>query len=65
MNRCEKCKKAIMDGEERSHHGKSLCEDCLIDVLLPPVKKMYYDNDASGFMVRLKDSYIAHPQKYH
>ncbi|MCP4692174.1 MAG: hypothetical protein GY859_29280 [Desulfobacterales bacterium] len=65
MSDCERCKKPIIEGDERAHNEKTVCEDCYIDLLLSPVRKMYYENDASGFMLRLKDAYIAHPQQYH
>ncbi len=32
---CEKCSKQIKQGEEMQHNGKTLCEDCYIDVLSP------------------------------
>ncbi len=64
MTSCQKCKSSISTGEEREHNSNILCEDCYIDLLLPPVRKMHYENNAS-FMLRLKDSYIACPQQYH
>jgi hypothetical protein len=33
---CDKCGDAIEVGEERELHGKTLCEDCYMDVLSPP-----------------------------
>ncbi|MGD9335427.1 MAG: hypothetical protein PVJ50_10615 [Desulfobacterales bacterium] len=32
---CERCKEAILKGEEREHHGQILCEDCFMDLLSP------------------------------
>ncbi|MCP3875791.1 MAG: hypothetical protein GY699_21890 [Desulfobacteraceae bacterium] len=32
---CSKCKVAILNGDEREHKRKILCEDCYIDVLSP------------------------------
>ena len=65
MKHCDTCGKAIDDGEDREHNSKICCEDCYIDAILPPVRKMYYENDASEFMRRLKDGYIVIPQRYH
>ena len=33
--RCEKCGGQIASGEEARHLGRTLCEDCYIDVLSP------------------------------
>lgn len=65
MNTCKKCKKIIRNEETYKHHSEILCEDCYTDILLPPVRKMYYEKIGSGFMTRLKDSYIACPQQFH
>ena len=65
MMKCDRCNFKIEKGEERNLNSRILCEDCYIDALLPPVRKMYYKNDASEFMRRLKDSYIASPQQFH
>ncbi len=64
MIHCYKCKKAINEGEGKTHKAKILCDDCYIDELLPKKQRAHYDND-SEFMQRLKESYPAHPQKYH
>jgi len=64
MPKCDKCDLPVHDKDKRGFNGKTLCEDCYIDMLLPPVRKMYYENSDS-FMLRLKDSYIACPQQYH
>lgn len=61
---CHKCNQTINDGEEIKKNSKTLCEDCYIDTLLPPVQKSYFENDSS-FMQRLNNSYIAHPQTFH
>lgn len=42
-----------------------LCEDCYLELRLPKVGKTFYENDPAEFMRRLKDSYSAHPQRYH
>jgi len=65
MTKCDRCNVKIVKGEERNFNSSILCEDCYIDAVLPPVRKMYYENDSSEFMRRLKDSYIACPQKFH
>jgi hypothetical protein len=33
--KCEKCGEEIGIGEEREHGGRTLCEDCFMDVLSP------------------------------
>jgi hypothetical protein len=33
--KCDKCSKNIEEGEKREIHGRTLCEDCYIDVLSP------------------------------
>jgi hypothetical protein len=65
MEKCDVCGLPLEDGEKRERNGRSICEDCYIDGLLPPVRKMHYENSSANFMIRLKDSYIAHPQKFH
>ena len=64
MINCDKCNKAVNEGEGRKHNSKTLCEDCYIDELMPRMPKAHYDNDAE-FMQRLQDSYSLHPQKFH
>ncbi len=32
---CQQCSQAIESGEERSLHGRTLCEDCYLDALSP------------------------------
>ncbi len=64
MTRCYKCKNVINDGDERKHNSKVLCEECYLDEIVSPVRKMYYEH-SSSFMLRLKDSYISNPQKFH
>jgi hypothetical protein len=32
---CDKCGENIKEGEQRELHGRTLCEDCYIDVLSP------------------------------
>jgi DNA-directed RNA polymerase subunit RPC12/RpoP len=63
--KCEKCGQIIQDNDGYKSRDKILCEDCYIDMLLPPVGKMYYEHSASNFMIRLKDSYISCPQQFH
>ncbi len=65
MTNCDKCKISVSKGEEYQHNSKILCEDCYIDILLSPIRKMYYESSSSNFMLRLKDSYIACPQQFH
>jgi len=65
MKHCDTCGRAIDEGEERKHQSKTVCEDCYIDTLLPPVRKTYYENDSSEFMRRLRDAYTSIPQRYH
>lgn len=62
---CDKCKRIIVDGEEKEINSKILCDDCYIDAIWPPVRKMYYENDPAEFMRRLKEMYSLHPQQYH
>jgi hypothetical protein len=62
---CSHCQSAIDVSEAREHRGMVLCEDCYIQVLWPPVRKMYYENDHAEFMRRLKESYVSFPQQYH
>jgi len=65
MMKCDRCNIKIVKGEGRNLNSRILCEDCYIDAVLPPVRKMYYENDSTEFTRRLKDSYIACPQKFH
>ena len=65
MNKCEKCNVKVVKGEEKNLNSIILCEDCYIDDVFPPVRKMYYENDSSEFTRRLKDSYISCPQQFH
>ncbi len=65
MIKCDKCDELVSCGEEREFNARVLCEDCYIDAISSPVRKMWYDNDPSGFMLRLQDSYSAHQQQYH
>jgi len=64
MINCDKCKKAVGEGEGRKYNSKTLCEDCYIDELMPKMPKAHYDNDAE-FMQRLQDSYSVRKQRYH
>jgi hypothetical protein len=32
---CDKCQTVIEEGEEKSHNGRLLCEDCYMDALSP------------------------------
>jgi len=64
MANCDKCNKSVNQGEEMELGSQVLCEDCYIDAVSLPVRKMYYES-SSNFMMRLKDSYIACPQQYH
>jgi predicted HTH transcriptional regulator len=36
MKVCEQCGKTIQDGEEREKDGRTLCEDCYIDLISSP-----------------------------
>ncbi len=63
--KCKQCNSIIKQDEERVFNAEILCEDCYIDAQLPPVRKMFYDQDGTEFYRRLKDSYIACPQKFH
>ncbi len=65
MIRCNKCNSAINDGEEVEHNSVVLCEDCYLDTIISPVRKMYYENDKAEFMQRLKESYPVRKQKFH
>ena len=64
MQNCENCKKSFHNDDLKEFCTKMLCEDCYIDEVVPKMPKAHYGNDAE-FMNRLKDSYIAHPQKFH
>jgi hypothetical protein len=33
--KCERCKTAVVKGEQKALHGQTLCEDCYIDLLSP------------------------------
>ena len=33
--KCDNCNKVLASGEERDHLGRTLCEDCYMDVLSP------------------------------
>lgn len=33
--KCERCDATIAIGDEREHHGQTLCKDCLVDALSP------------------------------
>jgi hypothetical protein len=35
MMQCEQCKTILQAGEENNHLGRSLCEDCYMDMLSP------------------------------
>ncbi len=35
---CERCNISIKEGEEKKHKGKTLCEDCCMDILSPKYK---------------------------
>jgi len=61
---CIKCEATFREEDMKSLHGKSLCEDCYIDEVMPKMPKAHYDND-SEFMNRLKDSYSVRKQQYH
>jgi hypothetical protein len=65
MKKCDLCNQPLNDNEKWEHNGHKICEDCYIDGLLPKVRKMHYENSTANFMIRLKDSYIAFPQKFH
>jgi hypothetical protein len=32
---CDKCGSSILEGEDREHYGRALCEDCYMDALSP------------------------------
>jgi len=64
MQNCENCKKSFHYDELKEFYTKRLCEDCYIDEVVPKMPKAHYGNDVE-FMNRLKDSYIAHPQRFH
>lgn len=34
--KCDQCGSVIAQGEEQAHLGRTLCEDCYMDVLSPP-----------------------------
>jgi len=33
--KCERCKTVVPEGEQRTLHGQTLCEDCYMDLLSP------------------------------
>lgn len=35
LMQCERCKRVILEGEEKELHGQTLCEDCYMDLLSP------------------------------
>ena len=65
MKNCDRCNQSIKSEEERTFNSKLLCEDCYIDVVLPPTRKPYYNNGPSEFMRRLQDNHTVCTQKYH
>ncbi len=65
MMTCSKCGKSVSRGDKREHNSEVLCEDCYIDAVSLPVRKMYYENCGSNFMLRLKKSYSVGQQQYH
>lgn len=65
MAHCEQCQTSVSSEDEKKLHSRILCEDCYIDAVWPPVRKMYYENDPAGFVQRMKDSYSMNPQQYH
>ncbi len=65
MINCYKCNNSINDGEGVEHNSVVLCEDCYLDTIISPVRKMYYENNNAAFMQRLKESYPVHKQKFH
>ena len=62
---CIRCNRKIRSEDLCLHPMGSVCEDCYIDLLMPPMPKMIYENDPGRFMMRLKDSHIACPQRFH
>ncbi len=54
---CAKCQKPIAHGEQRTHVGVLLCEDCYIKLVHPATGKPHYKHDSAGFMRRLKTTY--------
>ena len=64
MPLCAKCKKTIPHEDVKLLYGKTLCEDCYMDEVMPKMPKAHYDNGAE-FMNRLKDSYSMRKQRYH
>ncbi len=64
MRNCDNCKKFFQDDDVKDFNTRILCEDCYIDEVMPKMLKPHYNNDTE-FLNRLKDSYIAHAQKFH
>ena len=65
MLACVLCNKKFHTFEMIEYSNGPVCEDCYIDLLMPQVPKMMFEHDPAAFMIRLKDSYIACPQRYH
>ncbi len=65
MIRCYKCNDAINYGEWIEHNSVVLYEDCYLDTIISPVRKMHYEHDKAEFMQRLKASYPVRKQKFH
>jgi hypothetical protein len=65
MPSCVCCNKKYNECEMIEHSKGFVCEDCYIDHLIPQMPKMMFEHHPAAFMLRLKDSYIAFPQRYH
>lgn len=62
---CDRCRQSVDPGAMIAHPTGTICEDCFIDLKMPAMNKMMYENHPASFMLRLKDAYIACPQRYH
>lgn len=63
--RCARCKQDMEEEIAVIHPNGAICEDCFIDLRMPTMGKMMYENHPAPFMLRLKDSFIVCPQRFH
>ena len=63
MKNCDKCKKAVPDGEEKIFAEKIICDDCYIDKIAPKPGMKWTENDSAEFMRRMKTTFSVRRQK--
>jgi hypothetical protein len=50
---CDRCGKAMMDGEAYQHDSKRLCEDCLMQIRSPRARKTHWQ-----YIGSIKNEYL-------